>query len=292
MNTRFLSVLLITLSSIGLSACHKPVADGAAPGASDASGEPSGQDIVHMTPEQFEAYQEARRLKSEAAITAKQLKSRGEFDEPTNDEGSHSLGDYKFAMALAAQRNPKFLQNNEFIELASSMILGDEEYKKYRNNEFEWPKHKTVALGYMKKLMEMAATIKTGYTEHDVVLSAYDTSAKSFPLDGSFRNIGEINLTHVMAPENTDRVIYTNLILTPPISVGSVTVSEDAARKYVDSLQGGRRDACLRIIYTINSADGAVTTEQEDGIKLMATPLKYELFYKGCQQKLGEQAAQ
>ncbi len=296
MNNRLIdAVVLAFLGMLMLSGCGKSDSDAprAVPGVGFGTG------VAYTPPPKEQILEKVRAEQKEMA-----RKERSEFLLPTTDDGFHPLGDSKFMIAYAVKNHPELLNNEVFVNTIAQAILGVREFNEFRSNEFDWPQKKEEALKALSELISKASDVNGVFVDLSVPLGSYDVASNAFPIDYStsaFRKgISSISLPKIEVPllNNTSFYLKTALKIPSPIDLDQVPVDEAVARRFVDSLKGGYRSACLRVVYSLSSVELEPSDKNDFtnpngviGIYFHGTPTKYELRDTQCQEKLGESGA-
>lgn len=224
-----------------------------------------------------------------------------ETDFSASSKGVHDAGNDKtFMVLLAARLDPIFLNDDYFIDIFGQIYLGDEEFRKAKSNEFDWPKAKANIRKQAENVLSDKISAIPIYTTNQICLSQYDVATKSFGVSPSdrgesgFNNLGEVNVPNFDIPRSGVAANFINveMVFDKPVTFDKFPVDEVKARKYVDS-QPGRRCECLKISYIpvkgVYRKDKINEYNQEYKLYTFTVkPAKFELFSNNCEVKLGE----
>lgn len=220
-----------------------------------------------------------------------------EFESQPDANGAYSANDKKLMMALAARLDASLQAKPAFQALMGYNFFKD--LWQFRDNEFDWPKKQPELVAGIQQLAALTAPVSKLYSQHSVQLGQYDMGSQGFQLaNQAFENVGSIQLDRMSFPLKGS--MYTSaeseMKLSRPLTVRSVSVPEAAARVYIESLNNkDYRPACLKIVYTLDGSGPNAWPEADFSSKKIVfrvTPQKYELYDDKCAQKLGESAAQ
>lgn len=208
-------------------------------------------------------------------------------------DGAYSLTSPEFVKRLALREIPPLRQNSDFVSNFGYDYMCD--WYRHSGNEFEWPKKEPEFNAELERRVAETSVAQLVYTEHSVRLGQYNIEKAGFEFphhSDAWTNVSTIELGRGGSSSNCPGSrgrggmgFSVELAAAPAVTISFMPVEAAKAQAYVEKAESrGSREACLRLTWQLT---GGERVGESSTLKLMAKPVRHELFDAMCTEKLG-----